>query len=429
MGKRRNMIRSSRIHFNKHTNKQKLNELKDFIEEYKRISKIIIDHLWTNGINDDKYQFNIKENKLNFPKMLSKQHLPNIETTLTARSIKCITTQICGIINAVINKRKKDLNKQKYLLSKGLNISKQLKERIKKPLAKPEITSLNPELNSILCDLKEVNGKFNAFFNLKSFTNTKRAFTIKIPVKYHKQFNKWKSKGKLLSSISLDNTSITFRFEIENKIKNNGNTIGADQGMKTVLTFSDGQTTPNKDKHNHTLESIIDKLSRKIKGSKAFGKAQEHRKNFINWSINQLSLTNIKTINLEKIVNINFGKRTSRKMSSWTNTIIRDKIIRLAEEHEVHVSLQSSSYRSQRCCKCGIVRKANRKSKIYSCNNCGNILDSDLNAAKNHECSLPDIPFGLRCKGYNLGKGFFWKESGLYTFTGEELTVPLHNNQ
>ena len=58
-------------------------------------------------------------------------------------------------------------------------------------------------------------------------------------------------------------------------------------------------------------------------------------------------------IRLEDVKNINFGKRASRKMQAWTNTIIRDKLTRFAEEREVRVVLQSSIYRSQRCCKCG----------------------------------------------------------------------------
>ena len=47
---------------------------------------------------------------------------------------------------------------------------------------------------------------------------------------------------------------------------------------------------------NHSLESIIQKLARKRKGSVAFKKAQDHRKNFINWSINRLNLKNVSEI-------------------------------------------------------------------------------------------------------------------------------------
>jgi len=52
--------------------------------------------------------------------------------------------------------------------------------------------------------------------------------------------------------------------------------------FKTVATLSDGQTTPDTDRHGHSLQSVIKKLSRKKKGSKVFKLAQTHRKNFVN---------------------------------------------------------------------------------------------------------------------------------------------------
>ena len=180
---------------------------------------------------------------------------------------------------------------------------------------------------------------------------------------------------------------------------------------------------------NHSLESIIQKLARKRKGSVAFKKAQDHRKNFINWSINRLNLKNVSEIRLEDVKNINFGKRASRKMQAWTNTIIRDKLTRFAEEREVRVVLQSSIYRSQRCCKCGNVSKSNRKGKVYSCKQCGNTMDADLNAAKNHEANLPPIPFEFCCHKLNRNAGFIWKSDGLFNLDGSELRVPNSQNQ
>ena len=151
----------------------------------------------------------------------------------------------------------------------------------------------------------------------------------------------------------------------ENKPKLNGNVIGADQGYKDILTLSNGTVTQKKDIHNHSLESITKKLTRKKKGSKSFFKAQIHRKNFINWSINQLNFENIKELRLENIINIRYKRKSSRLMSHWCNPIIRDKLIDKCKEEEVLLVLQSSTYRSQRCHQCGMVRKANRKGKLY----------------------------------------------------------------
>jgi hypothetical protein len=81
-------------------------------------------------------------------------------------------------------------------------------------------------------------------------------------------------------------------------------------------------------------------------------------------------------------------------------------------------------YRSQRCSNCGLVRKANRKGKVYNCKSCGFVCDADLNAAINHEQSLPSLPKDLRKLRMNLGTGFYWKLDGLFLFDGTELRVP-----
>lgn len=54
-------------------------------------------------------------------------------------------------------------------------------------------------------------------------------------------------------------------------------------------------------------------------------------------------------------------------------------------------------------------------------------MDSDLNAARNHEQELPSIPKQLRNLKLNL-KGFFWKTNGFWSLSGEEFTVPLSKN-
>ncbi len=197
--------------------------------------------------------------------------------------------------------------------------------------------------------------------------------------------------------------------------------VGADQGKLTCLSMSDGQVTC-KCEHKHDLTSIIKELERKKYGSKGFKRKQEHRKNYINWSINQISLRGVKQVNLEKIFNIKYKRSTSKELSHWTNVIIDQKVKRYCEEHKVYVNLQDSCYRSQRCSQCGLVRKLNRKGKVYSCS-CGYMEDADYNASRNHAVDLPDIPFDIRQKKVNRA-GFFWLETGLFTLDGKAITVP-----
>ena len=139
--------------------------------------------------------------------------------------------------------------------------------------------------------------------------------------------------------------------------------------------------------------------------------------------MNQLNFTNIKQVNFEGLINVNFGKNVSRGLKHWTFTLIRDKFYRLSEECGVRIQTDSSTYYSQRCSKCGLVLKSNRKGKDYTCKNCGYVEDADLNAALNHQQCLPDVS-GLRSLKLNR-KGFFWNPCGCTTLEGVEIAVPL----
>lgn len=411
------MIRSS-AHSIKFANNGKLNHYSEFLCEYRRIFKIILDEVWDNGYGE----FNVKNDKLKFQKYLDYNDF-HIDTGLSARALSSLVTQLCGVVKASVRKRDKLLWLKEKLEFEGKS-TKNVKENLHKTKAiKPNVGKINPELSSKNIEIIESKNSFDYWVKVKSIG--KKYGNFYIPVKKTKVSEKWLNKGEMLNSVLLGDKKLNLRYKIELSKKENGIIVGADQGMKDVLTFSDGTVTKKCDNHNHSLESIINKLSKKKKGSKAFKKAQSHRKNFINWSINQLNFDNIKEIKLEKVVNINFGKRTNRKIQAWTNTLIRDKIKSKAHEQDVLVTEQDCTYRSQRCSSCGNVRKANRKSKIYKCKNCNHVIDADLNAAKNHEICLPDLPWDLRSQKLNLGNGFFWKPNGIFTFDGVELRVPL----
>lgn len=391
-----------------------------FLDEYRRVASIIIDDIWNKGYKE----FSISTDSLELPKYLDYNDF-EVETSLSARALSSLTTQLSGVIRAVTEKRRKLI----YVINKLSSERKRhkfLKKKLRKTIiSKPDISKLNPELSSKCVDIRE-GYHFEYFVRLKSLG--KEFGHINIPIRDTKVSKKWKAKGKLLGGISLSDNYLSLRFEMEEGTKNKGDMLGGDQGLKNILTLSNGKISGKIDSNGHSLELITKKLSRKRKGSKAFKRAQEHRKNFINWSINQLDFINIREIRLEKIVNIRYKKNSSRYMSHWCNTLIRDKIKRKAQEEKVSIVEQDCAYRSQRCFQCGNVRKANRKGKLYICKNCGYAADADQNAALNHTIALYPISWYFRNQRNNLGNGFFWKPEGLFTFDGVEFRVPLLNN-
>ena len=414
-------------------NKNKYCLYLEFLKEYRRVAQFTLDYLWENSwtwknLKGEYLTLNIKEDQLNCPQFLDRRIIDIIgKTTLSARSIKCCTNQVCGAIKYIVEERSRQLFtlKNKYIKEE---IIQRIKENIKKKLTKPNLKNINPELNTICCDVRETPiGHFNAFIRLKSIGDI--FGHIRIPIKYHSVSNKWKAKGKIMTSFLFAKKYISIRWKVEKpEERQYGAIVGADQGLTTVLTLSNKNTTPQQDIHRHSLVSITKKLVRKRKGSKSFKKVQAHRENFINWSINQLSLDNIKTIKMEEIVNIGKGKRLNRFLSHWRNTLIRDKVVNRCEELGVQVIFQSPTYRSQRCSQCGLVRKASRKGKEFKCL-CGFVCDADLNASINHEQELPDVSYILRKLKKNRGAGFYWKPGGFFETTGEEIIVPSSKNK
>lgn len=424
------MIRTTK-HSIKFCNNGKVEKLNIFLDECLRVAQVYLDYLWDNKISwfikNKSYTMDIQRDLLEHPSMLSNVEVENqikdFKSTLTARARKCVLTQVCGIIGASLEKQRKRL----FIFEKLCNdniYNEMLYNRIQvnKP-TKPNIENTNFEFNSICADFKPIKSKeFNGYLQLKSIGET--FGVIRIPIKFHrrnKKYADWQMKPSFL--IGREYVDIRWEREIP-PLKTEGITVGCDQGLKTIATFSDKQTTPNADKHGHTLDSIINKMARKRKGSQAFQAAQAHRKNFIKHSINQLNFREIKQINLEEIKNIGHKNPTNRKLSHWTNTIIRDTIIDRCEIMGVAIKQQSSTYRSQRCSCCGLVRKSNRKGKEYFCSNCGLDIDADYNASLNHEIELPDVPQKLRDLNLNRA-GFYWRNTGFYDLGGVELTVPL----
>ncbi len=394
------------------------------MSEYRRVGQWIIDNIWENGYE----KFQPSKDKLELPKYLDYTKF-KLETSLSARALSSLVSQLVGVLSAASEKRRKCLWVIEKLKLEGKPFKKLEKKTHRNyKLVKPNFGFAKAELSSKCADIIKVEGEFNFFLELKSLG--KEFGKIRIPIKDNKVSEKWAAKGEMLGSFLISEKSVNLRFRIEKKnLELGAKVVGIDQGMKDVATLSDGQVTPNIDNHGHSLESIMQKLSRCEKGSKAFGRAQEQRKNFINWSLNQVDMSDFKEIRLEKIWNIGFKTRKSRLMSHWTNTLIRDKIKSLAEEAEVPLIEQDSSYRSQRCSNCGIVRKANRKKKIYECKHCGNCCDADFNASLNHSIDLPEIHWSLRGQKFNLGNGFYWLTQGLFTFDGRELESPIPNQE
>ena len=416
-------------------NNHKLEELCSFITEYRRVAQLYLNHLWEKGITLTTYKnnkttyYNFDTNtNLNCPTMLSTVELDkelNLQSTLTARVKKCCVTQILSVIRGTIEKQKR----RQYIVNKKRSQSKSITKKLRKAVrknkpTKPDVSRINPEINSVCLDYQDNNNSvYDGWLKLFSYTNTERSKSVLFPIKDHRHSKKLAMNGTRMNSFILTDKAVDIRWEVKPTTNISTSIVGADQGKTTILSLSDKQETPLENKDGYSLDKIMDVLSRKKKGSKKFKKAQNHRRNFINWSINQLNFSNIGTLKFEDVKYLRYKNSSGRKMSHWTYSDIRDKVESRCELENVSLIYDSSTYYSQRCHICGLVLKSQRKRKVYTCTNCGWEGDSDYNSACNHQQDLPDISDLRRL---NLNKrGFFWRTSGLTDLTGEEFTVPL----
>ena len=169
------------------------------------------------------------------------------------------------------------------------------------------------------------------------------------------------------------------------ELKQIGNILGIDQGYKKLLSCSDGET------FGQELESLYNKLSNKVKGSKAYKKLLIHKKNLINYYINQLNTNNTKEIVIEQLKKVKHKTKQKKsiytkfmnKMQYWSYRSVIGKLERLCEENGVLLTKVNPAYTSQTCSHCGCVDKKSRQGEIYSCQHCGYVNDADINASIN----------------------------------------------
>ncbi len=405
------MIRSSNVTL-KFCNTYKRSDLRYFTIEYMNVLKQFVDLLW------DLEKIHILQ-----PKELTSQ----VDTWLSARMIQCVGKQASGIVRGTQKKQKDRLWRINDLKNKGkIQQAKRLRKiydetNISKPLPK----KVCPELDSrfIKIDLDNPTS-FDGWITITSIGDKKKFI---LPFKRHKQFNSLNKKGELKKGIRLSDKDITFMFDLpDTEPKKNGKIFGVDVGMKNSISCSNGYIS-KKNKHGHDLMTISKLLSKKRRGSKSFQRCQEHRKNYINWSINNLNLDNCKQLNIEKIKDLRRNKITSRLMSHWTYTEIFDKLKMKCSEQGVLVHEVSPTYTSQRCSECGWVHNANRinNGKEFKCTSCGFTTDADLNASINISLPLPQISEEKRLKQSNR-TGFFWVVEGQEPIVPDASKIKIH---
>jgi len=391
------IIRSTKCSL-KFSNTNKKNTIDSFINEYQKTTQFFIDTLW------DTYVTHHTKHKI--PTLLPKNITQQARTWISQRSIQCSAKQASSIVRGTIKKHKQRIYVLRRLQKQGKNTKKLQRAISKTILTKPELSHINPELDSRFIEVMNSDNSFNLWIK---FSSLGRKLKFYVPIKKTKHFNRLIDNGfAIKSGLRLSKDKVTFNLEKSRPepTQNQTETIGIDIGILNSWTASNN-TSSQKCPHGHSLDSIQKKLSRKKKGSNNFQKVQTHRTNYINWSINQLNLHNVRRVRIERLKDIRRYKKQCRYMSHWDYPDITNKLERFCQDQGVLVEKVNPTYSSQRCSQCGWTRKSNRKRKTFCCSQCDFTCDSDLNASLNIRLDLPAISREERLKKKNR-KGFYW---------------------
>ena len=179
-----------------------------------------------------------------------------------------------------------------------------------------------------------------------------------------------------------------------------GGAVGIDLGVKTLATLSDGTVIPNPHSlaaDEQRLRRAQKALSRKTKGSKRRAKARERVARL------HAHVANRRSDALNKL--------TTRLAQTYSDICIEDlNVAGMVKNHHLAKAVQDASFyelrhqleyktaktgarlhvidrwypSSKTCSNCGSVKaKLSLNERIYRCENCGLVIDRDLNAAIN----------------------------------------------
>jgi transposase len=363
--------RSSKLHIN-HLTKLKKDKIQNLITEYSRLCNIFISKYENKIVNEDttKYQFLA----LSYVNELKK------ETWFSSRIVQDIIAESYSMILG--SKNKAVVCKEKYVTPKHTG---------KKILLSSKICKLSNSKNTKTFD-------FNV--ELTSIGNKEK---ISIPLKKHRQFNKWNDIGKLNKSIMITTSYIQVSFEIETgKKKEDGEMVGIDLGLKNLLTCSNGEL------YGCNIENKIMQLNNKKRNSKSWKRKKIEIKEYINQELKKFDFKNTGLLVVEKLKDIKQNMKVKRrltktiraKLSHWNSSFVLNRIQSLCEENRVSFRSVPGFYTSQTCSKCGYRDKKNRINQSdFKCQSCGHTVNADFNASLNILNSALTGKYGFCFKG------------------------------
>ncbi len=333
-------------------------ELVETVFEYNKICNKHLSEIIRLTINDN---YSKKKLHKNLYKKIRKEH-PNFPSPLiqTARDVACEMF------------KNKDITKLK---------------RIKKN----KNSSIRYDLRTSKCFLDS--GELQL-----TTTQGRKKYQFTLP-KYFRKYKDWFVKG---CSLGFNKKYCYVNIVVENEVEkpdlDNPRILGIDRGIKNIIACSDGNLMKGSElvakKRNYAylrkqLQEVgTPSAKRKLKkirmAERRFTSNYNHilSKRIVEMDYDVFAIEDL-DIKTNHKANGKKGKWFNRIINNWSRNQLVDFLTYKAEERGKQTIKINPHKTSQRCSKCGYIKKSNRKKGLFKCKKCGFQENADINASKN----------------------------------------------
>ena len=342
-------------------------------------------------------------NEKKLPSKANAMQWRQVTTWLCGKAVKCAYRQAIQMIKSAQTQNKKKIYKSyqrvyAYAKSRGKNwtivnqkwsewsVGRKFRQRVKTPVFNGNSIDLNSDLATVYTSPKKMKN-FDLAVRLGSIFGNR--ISLLLPTKKHALFNKHILNGySVNSSIQLRRIDgkyyVNLFLEKETPaVKPNGKVLGIDVGIKKLMSTSDGEF------FGRDIESKIQKLKMRKRGSNNFKQTLTEIKDYIGQQVNKLKLEDVGIIVVEDldVKNMSRKHKSSKEyrkiLGNWNSRLLFRRLSNRCQENRVLMTYVESEYTSQECSSCGVICKESRKGERYECKNCGASLDADTNASFN----------------------------------------------
>ena len=230
-----------------------------------------------------------------------------------------------------------------------------------------------------------------------SWSGSRLKQQIKLPKFFTDRYVDWKFQA---ATIGYDKFKKCFKANLifesntpSSKLPNKS--IGVDRGLYNIVSLSDGFRYASNQIRKNKRECLFLKKQLQAKGSqsakrklkrlsgyeKRFSLNENHKiaKQLVTMPYDIFVLEDLKGIHKQK----SKGKIINKWLSNWSFWQLEQLLTYKAEALGKQIVKVDARYTSQKCSRCSLIDKSNRKGSHYVCERCGYREHADVNAAKN----------------------------------------------